>query len=99
MYKFSLPIGDWSDDGHGECDWFVIESNVPLEELREIYFETKKRTNASLDSEEKRSPCSNHEGSQISKQQIKKLGLNPKNYKVIINKTVTLIQKNSVSYL
>lgn len=33
-----LPIGDWSDDGHGKCDWFLIGSNLPVEEVREAYF-------------------------------------------------------------
>lgn len=33
-----LPIGDWSRDGHGKCDWFLIESNLPVEEVREAYF-------------------------------------------------------------
>jgi hypothetical protein len=36
-HKFKLPIGDWSDDGHGKCDHYVIESNVTAEELVPIY--------------------------------------------------------------
>lgn len=23
---FKLPIGDWSDDGHGKCDWYIVEA-------------------------------------------------------------------------
>lgn len=25
--KFSLPIGDWSNDGHGTCEYFTVEAN------------------------------------------------------------------------
>jgi hypothetical protein len=35
-YLFELPIGDWSDDGHGKCDYFTIQSNVPMEEIKKI---------------------------------------------------------------
>lgn len=29
MYRFILPIGDDSHDGHGLCDRYVIVSNKP----------------------------------------------------------------------
>ena len=41
-YKFKLPIGDWSNDGHGKCDWYIVQSNKPLEEVREAYFKACK---------------------------------------------------------
>ena len=37
-HRIKFPIGDWSDDGHGECDWFIINTNKTAEELREIHF-------------------------------------------------------------
>lgn len=37
-YTFKLPIGDFSKDGHGMCDWYRIESNYPVEDVREFYF-------------------------------------------------------------
>lgn len=37
---WKLPIGDWSDDGHGKCDWFIIKSNFTVEQAREAYFKT-----------------------------------------------------------
>lgn len=37
-YTFRLPIGDWSGDGHGKCDWFVVNSNKPVEAVREAHF-------------------------------------------------------------
>lgn len=24
MNSFRLPVGDWSGDGHGKCDWFTV---------------------------------------------------------------------------
>lgn len=42
-YMFLIPIGDWSDDGHGKCDWFQFESNKPLQDVREAYFKAMKK--------------------------------------------------------
>jgi hypothetical protein len=36
-YKFKLPIGDWSDDGHGICEYFIFYSNSPAKKLIESY--------------------------------------------------------------
>jgi hypothetical protein len=41
--KIKFPIGDWSDDGHGKCDWFIIETNKTVEEVREIHFSCKEK--------------------------------------------------------
>lgn len=38
MYKIKFELGDWSDDGHGKSKIFLVESSVPVEELREIHF-------------------------------------------------------------
>jgi len=54
-FVFTLPIGDWSDDGHGKCEWFSVRSNKPLQEVREAHF--KGRTEI-LDIEEL---CSEYE--------------------------------------
>lgn len=37
-YLIKFPIGDWSNDGHGKCDWYMFKSNVPVEELRIAHF-------------------------------------------------------------
>lgn len=37
---WNIPIGDWSDDGHGKCDWFTIKSNFTVEQAREAYFKS-----------------------------------------------------------
>jgi hypothetical protein len=42
MFKFRLPIGDWSNDGHGKCDYFVVSSNEPVEKVREAHFKARK---------------------------------------------------------
>ena len=41
-YRIRFPIGDWSDDGHGKCDWFIVKSNMPVEIVREAHFAFKK---------------------------------------------------------
>ena len=35
---WKIPIGDWSDDGHGKCDWFTVKSNFTVEQARDAYF-------------------------------------------------------------
>jgi hypothetical protein len=40
-YLFTLPIGDWSGDGHGKCNWYRYRCNKTLDELREAYFASK----------------------------------------------------------
>jgi len=42
-HRFKLPVGDWSDDGHGKCDWHMIESNKPVEIWREAYFAAREK--------------------------------------------------------
>ena len=37
MYKFIIPIGDWSKDGHNQSEDVIIECNYPVEEVREAY--------------------------------------------------------------
>ena len=38
MYTFRIPIGDWSNDGHGRCEWFTVQSNKPVEDVQEAHF-------------------------------------------------------------
>jgi hypothetical protein len=38
-HKINFPIGDWSDDGHGKCDWFLVESNKDVLAVREAHFQ------------------------------------------------------------
>ena len=41
---WKIPIGDWSDDGHGKCDWFTIKSNFTVEQAREAYFKSVEKS-------------------------------------------------------
>lgn len=43
-YIFTLPIGDWSGDGHGSCECYEVTSNKPVEEVREVHFKIKEAT-------------------------------------------------------
>lgn len=38
---FRIPIGDYSSDGHGKCDYFAASSALSLNEVREAYFKAK----------------------------------------------------------
>lgn len=38
MYKYKFPIGDWSGDGHGQCKWFIISGQKPVQDVREAHF-------------------------------------------------------------
>lgn len=37
-YVYSFPIGDYSSDGHGQCEYYRVSSNKPLQDLREVHF-------------------------------------------------------------
>lgn len=36
-YKFKLPVGDWSDDGHGKCDYYIVDSNKEPKDLIDAF--------------------------------------------------------------
>lgn len=43
-HKFAIPVGDWSDDGHGKCDVYHFVCNYPVEDCRRAYIESCKKT-------------------------------------------------------
>lgn len=45
---WKIPIGDWSDDGHGKCDWFTIKSNFTVEQTREAYFKSVEKSGVDI---------------------------------------------------
>lgn len=45
---WNIPIGDWSDDGHGKCDWFTIKSNFTVEQAREAYFKSVEKSGVDI---------------------------------------------------
>lgn len=40
-FKIQFPVGDWSDDGHGKCEYYFAWSNKPVQDLREAHFKAK----------------------------------------------------------
>ncbi len=37
-HTIAIAIGDWSDDGHGKCEYIHFKSNKPIDDVREAYF-------------------------------------------------------------
>lgn len=75
-HKFKLPIGDWSNDGHGRCDYYFVESNVSAEDLVPIYIAMDEAYNIS-------SQVNEYSESKLDDDYIQfmvKLGLEPKDY-------------------
>ena len=51
MYQFKLPIGDWSSDGHCVCEYYLVSSNRPVEEVREAHYKINEKTGIDIESE------------------------------------------------
>jgi hypothetical protein len=49
MFEITMPIGDWSKDGHGECDEIDFVSNCAAGDLQEAYKASVKLTGISFD--------------------------------------------------
>lgn len=50
MYKFQLPIGDWSGDGHNECKYYHVSSSKPVDEVREAHYKIEEVTGIDIES-------------------------------------------------
>lgn len=72
-YTFKIPIGDWSNDGHGKADWYTIESNRPLEYVRELYFQACDKLGFTLDGHDDLTPCSEYEDYKFPKETLQLL--------------------------
>ena len=48
-FKFKIPIGDWSADGHGKCEELVINCNYPVEAVQQAYKDSCQLTGVSFD--------------------------------------------------
>jgi len=66
-YSFTIPIGDWSSDGHSECKWFQFTSNKSLADVREAYFAAMKKHSA-LSPEEF---CADYQDNQVPEEIVK----------------------------
>ena len=40
---FKVPVGDWSDDGHGKYEDYYVEANYSAQEMRQAYKDTCKK--------------------------------------------------------
>lgn len=40
---FKVPVGDWSKDGHNQCDTYYVETNYSAKEMRQAYKDTCKK--------------------------------------------------------
>ena len=40
-HLFSIPIGDWSGDGHNQVENFTASADKPISAVREAYFEAQ----------------------------------------------------------
>lgn len=67
-YIFRLPIGDWSDDGHGDCEYYYIKSTKPVEEVREAHFLIEEKTGVNI-----HKICNDYENSYVSADIFNKL--------------------------
>lgn len=38
VFLVEFPIGDWSGDGHKQCEYYVAVSEKPVEDIREAHF-------------------------------------------------------------
>lgn len=77
IYRFKLPIGNWCGDGHEQCDYYIIESNKNIEDVREAHFNILPKTGIDIES-----ICSNAEEDQINNElmaELKALGFVPSN--------------------
>jgi hypothetical protein len=42
-HSFRIPIGDWSNDGHGRCDWFDATATKPIKDVIKAFAAAKKK--------------------------------------------------------
>ena len=49
MYHFYMPIGDWSGDGHGAVENFLVSSNKPVAEIREAQYKISEATGIDIE--------------------------------------------------
>lgn len=50
--KIKIPVGDWSDDGHGKCEYVIIESSHTVAVLQQGYKDSCKLTGISFNENE-----------------------------------------------
>lgn len=74
-HTFKLPIGDWSGDGHGKTEDFVIKSNTPIQGVREAYFSACDKIGFTLDGHDAKTPCGEYEESTVPVERFEEMGI------------------------
>ena len=79
-----VNIGDWSKDGHNQCDEFIIECNISIEDARQAYMSTCEALGVALHDDHtgkyEHVLFSEYEDNSISKEvmdKLKEAGLKP----------------------
>ena len=84
MNRFKIVLGDWSDDGHGKYEHYIIQANKPVNEVQEAYKKSCQLTGVSFndsgndytgrnythEEQEKFHVCTNYEQNVISKEVV-----------------------------
>jgi hypothetical protein len=68
QYRFKLHIGDWSDDGHGKQEVFIINSNKPVLKARLAFIKAQRKVGINI-----KDLCSEYEQCTIKPEIMKKL--------------------------
>jgi hypothetical protein len=77
-YKFKIPVGDASGDGHEKCETFVLECNYSLDDITKAYEDSCELTGVDFDGYGPLSIATEYEDSSISEMAenaLKKHGL------------------------
>lgn len=67
-YSFSIPIGDWSDDGHGKCEYFYATATKPFKDVCLAFKAAKKKLDFSPEE-----VCSEYEENEVTEEAIELL--------------------------
>lgn len=68
MYEFYMTIGDWSDDGHGQKENFLVHSRKPIKTVREAHFRIPEKTGIDIEA-----ICSGYDENQVSPKTLKRI--------------------------
>jgi hypothetical protein len=42
-YEFEIPVGDWSDDGHGKCEYYRASATKPFEDVCKAFVKARQK--------------------------------------------------------
>lgn len=77
-HGFTIPVGDWSDDGHGKCEYYHASADKPFKDVCYAFKAAKELFKESGFTPER--VCSEYQDSEISEEDVKFLA--SKGYKV-----------------